>query len=286
MSYTKFNNLSNFIGNNIFFFDTETTGIPDNCLKNTPKEISYPDYKSDNYNNARIVQIAWSYLTNFDYNNISNNTISIYIKPNNFTINNSDIHGITTEYTTQNGLDIKSALYILGEIITKSDFIVGYNVYFDFYVLLSEFHKLNLNKYVDILLKMRDNKRIYCIGELSRQYKKYSNNSMPKQLAIYKDIFNESLIGVHNAINDINATIRLTHFFYKNYVKNEYLLNHNNFWKNLQKDVEIDIKTDIQNKKTIPTKKYISNKTVINKVIVEKEIDNKLDELEKELNNI
>jgi DNA polymerase-3 subunit alpha len=220
MSYTNFNNLNDIIDKKILFLDTETTGIPQNCVKNVAKESSYPDYKSNDYDNSRIIQIGWSHQTNFNYENIVNNTTGVYIKPNNFIINNSDLHGITKDFADENGLESKSIFYIFGETICNSDYIIGYNIYFDIYLLLSEFHKLNMNKYIEKLLKMKEEKKILCIGELSKQYKKYKNFSMPSQKYIFREIFKKNLNGVHNAICDINATIQLTCYFFNYSNKN------------------------------------------------------------------
>jgi hypothetical protein len=117
MSYTDFNNLNDIIDKNILFIDTETTGIPLNCLKNEANESCYPDYKSNNYDDSRIIQIAWSYQTNFNYQNIVNNTIGVYVKPDNFIINNLEFQRYYQRICYENGLVPKSIFYVFGEII-------------------------------------------------------------------------------------------------------------------------------------------------------------------------
>jgi hypothetical protein len=162
------------------------------------------------------------------------NTKDILIKPVGFTINNSHIHNITTEHATLNGVDIAYALDTFSKVVIDCDYIVGYSIYFDVYILLSEFHKLNMKIPIDTMNKMKNDKRILCIGELARQYKKYFGY-MPKQTTIYEELFNKPLVNAHNAVTDINATIELARYFYKN---------KNNFNSTLKLELEPELEPE------------------------------------------
>jgi DNA polymerase-3 subunit epsilon len=86
--------------NNIYlFFDTETTGLPQ-------------DWKapvSDTNNWPRIVQIAWVLSSQDDGQLESKDFI---IKPEGFTIpkESSDVHGISTEQAYEEGKDLLDVL--------------------------------------------------------------------------------------------------------------------------------------------------------------------------------
>ena len=171
MSYTHIDNFNDIIGKKVLFVDTETTGIPKGTFRTVYRENSYPDYKSNNYDNSRVIQIGYSLQNYFNYENILKNTKDIIIKPNGFTIENSHIHGITREHAILTGSEAEHAFNIFGKVVDDCDYIIGYNIYFDIYVLLHEFYKLNMNKHIDLILKMKKDKKILCVGELARQYK-------------------------------------------------------------------------------------------------------------------
>ena len=72
--------------------DTETNGLPD--LTGLTYG-SYPDYKDLNkYNNARIIQLSYMICDN---NLEEKELIDHIIYAENFEINNSEFHNITTE---------------------------------------------------------------------------------------------------------------------------------------------------------------------------------------------
>jgi hypothetical protein len=226
MSYTNINYLNDIIGKKVLFVDTETTGLPSGTFKNIKRENSYPDYKSNNYDKSRVIQIGYSLQNNFNYGNILKNTEGIIIKPNGFTIENSHFHGITTEHAILTGSEAEHAFNIFGKVVDNCDYLIGYNIYFDIYVLLHEFYKLNMNKHIDLILKMKKDKKILCVGELARQYKNYSIQ-MPKQIKIYEEVFNKALENAHNAMNDINATIELMCYFHNNPNEKNKIINNN-----------------------------------------------------------
>ena len=68
MSYSSKEHLDNLTNNSVLFFDLETIGFVENTLyAQCNVEDSYPDYKSNNYDNARIVQIGWLFQKKFNY---------------------------------------------------------------------------------------------------------------------------------------------------------------------------------------------------------------------------
>lgn len=215
------NQLENIISKKVLFIDTETTGLPNGELKSGNREDRYPDYKSTNYDNSRLVQIAWGYYDKFNYSVSINifNISDILVKPYNFVVTNSKFHGITNELAKEKGKNIDEVLNIIGKYIIDCDYIIGYNIYFDFYILLNELYRLKMQTRINKLLKMKENKKILCIGELSRIYTGKALY-MPKQTDVYKSIFKKALDNAHNAKYDIYATIKIMcHFYDKNVSK-------------------------------------------------------------------
>lgn len=223
MSYTNFDTIKKLNNSNVFFFDLETTGLPINCKRETKPEESYPDYKENqHYDCSRIVQIGWIYVQNFKFNEPvdPNNINSEIIKPKNFTIPELaiKIHNITNEYAKQNGKKIKKVF--MDKFIQKikeCDYIAGYNVFFDVNILLNELYRCGLIETIEIITNLVSNKKVICIGQLARQYFKYTYGnkyfetpySFPAQKTIYMKIFNKELKNQHNAKFDILATIEV-----------------------------------------------------------------------------
>ena len=227
MSYSSKEHLDNLSNNAVLFFDLETIGFVENTLyAQCNVEDSYPDYKSNNYDNARIIQIGWLFQKQFNYEkkiNI-NNIEELLVKPDGFEIKNSHIHGITQEHADQNGIVISNALEIFAKFIEESDYIIGYNVFFDINIMLNELHRLDMCKTIDKILQLKTEQKILCTGALSQKYiDKYVNYKLytiPKQIYVYEHLFKKKLTGVHNARNDILATYEITkHIFETVYKK-------------------------------------------------------------------
>lgn len=221
MSYTNIDILPNLINKKVLFFDLETSGKPKNENKKLPPESAYPSYKSnEDYDSSRIVQIGFIKFDDFDYDYevTEENITSIIVRPDGFVIPDDiiKIHGITNEQANEEGIEIKKAMKKMKKVIEDVDYIIGYNVYFDVNILMNELYRSGHKSTVNKINNLRENKNILCVGELSRQYKNYKIGTMPKQVSIYKELFNEELINAHNAINDILATIKIFYWFHDN----------------------------------------------------------------------
>ena len=109
----------------LLIFDTETTGLPKySSIK--------AEFKQDNW--PHIVSIAWVILDS-DTNEILTKKKYI-IKPNWLIPQESiDIHGITTKYATDFGVDLHTAITNLLQV--EHDVIVAHNMNFDMNVLVN-----------------------------------------------------------------------------------------------------------------------------------------------------
>jgi DNA polymerase III epsilon subunit-like protein len=233
MSYSKINNLKEIINKKVLFLDLETTGIMKTPRGMKP-ENEYPDYtKLKIYESARIVSIGWIYMEAFDYNN---EILIEYIKehiitPVGFVIPNEaiNIHGITNEKANNNGKEIKNILKKIGKIIKECDYIVGYNVFYDINVLLSELHRKKRNITIQKIIDLKEKQKIICIGQISSKemkpdgWKQRFEYQIPKMIDVYKKCFNQNINNVHNVRTDVYAMIKIMRHIYENLFLQEHI---------------------------------------------------------------
>jgi DNA polymerase-3 subunit epsilon len=181
-------------------FDTETTGLVKDKL---PPE--HPDQ-------PRLVQLALVQLDD-DLNVIQK--VNVIVKPDGFVIpaQASDVHGITQEKAEKYGLPIKSVLSVFNQMCLQSVRLVAHNLKFDQLLMRSETAR---NKVPDRTLAMD----VYCTMEESRDLiaipptqkmvaagmTQYKNPSLAEA---YKHFTGEDLVGAHDAIVDVMATIEV-----------------------------------------------------------------------------
>lgn len=117
--------------------DCETTGlIIDNSIRITKKNIGeFPE------NFPKIVQIALVLID--DQGNYTGE--KYYIKQSTEIPKEAvKIHGITTDFCNENGIELKEALTKVNELAAQVDDIIGYNVNFDYKVISAEFTRENI----------------------------------------------------------------------------------------------------------------------------------------------
>lgn len=114
------------------FFDTETTGLPQN----------YKAPSSDIKNWPRLIQLSWIITDQFQNILAKHNHI---IKPNGFVIPNESIsvHGISTEYAKINGENLNEVLDLFESDIKSAKYIIGHNIDFDKKIIEAEFYREN-----------------------------------------------------------------------------------------------------------------------------------------------
>lgn len=133
-----------------------------------------------------------------------------------------NIHRITNEEANNKGKEIKKVLKKIGKIIKECDYIIGYNIYYDINVLLSELHREKRNITIKKILKLKEEKKIICIGQISSKeakpegWKQKINYQIPKLMDVYKKCFNEDLINAHNAKSDVLGMIKIIYWIYEN----------------------------------------------------------------------
>ena len=175
------------------FFDTETTGVPNDW------KAPLTDFK----NWPRLVQLAYLLYDAEGHIILSN---EIVIKPSGFLIpkDASDVHGITTDYALKNGQEINDVLSDFEEQCLRAKFLVAHNINFDSKVIGSEFLR-NINR------NPISKHKLLCTMEASTDFCKiqgYYGYKWPKLSELHIKLFGEDFDGAHDALADIEATAR------------------------------------------------------------------------------
>jgi DNA polymerase III epsilon subunit-like protein len=177
------------------FLDLETTGLPQ-----TISFHKYYDYKElEKYENARIVSIC-IYL--YDDQGVIIKKFYSLIKPNNFEVKNSEIHGLTYEMLHNEGKEWFEIIEEIRNLILESKLIIGHNVNFDKNVLCSELYRNNYHSLANILIQ----KETYCTMINGKNVTKIKNKydyKYPKLSELFTHLFKEEIQNSHNAEYDV-----------------------------------------------------------------------------------
>ena len=171
------------------FLDTETNGLPELRgwgIYHEPMFLSY-------YDNSRIIELA--YIIYNDDKTISK-SVNYIIRPDGFVINNSEIHGITTDDAREYGIDIQEVFEEFESDLNDINVIIGHNIKFDLHIILSECYRYNNISLVKKINKI-DKK---CTMELGKIYMK--SQKFPKLIELYHYLFNKSIDQEHRALTD------------------------------------------------------------------------------------
>lgn len=182
----------------ILFFDTETTG-----LANWKQPDNHPSQ-------PRLVQLG-AILTEDDGSVVR--TIGVIVKPEGFVIPTeaSDVHGITTEVALKHGIAQFDAITLMAQMVNRADKVVAHNYKFDKVVINREFIEeeyqyLNDSK---AFCTMEATTDICRLPHTSKWFPGKSKYKWPKLEEAYFALFGEALVGAHDALNDVRATMRV-----------------------------------------------------------------------------
>ena len=213
---------------NIFVFDTETTGLPEQGPNGWGSYWSYNI--NEKYDNSRIISIAWKAIHNYNKEKSDINNIEHHLRyPEGFTeITNSYIHGITYEDTIKNGIKFNDLLmeHNLCIDILKSDYMVAHNINFDYHILMNELYRLGTEHAKACMLhliNLKEKGRCICTGEIStnickmdfpnnpNNYKGYKirKYKMPKLSELYFYYYGKEFENQHSADGDVKALLEI-----------------------------------------------------------------------------
>lgn len=178
---------------NILFVDTETTGLPRNWRAPASDLLNWP----------RMVQIAWQ-----QWDSTGNEIASedYLIKPGGYIIprDATRIHGITTERALAEGHDLTSVLEQFSEVVASSSYLVAHNLSFDEKIIAAEIIRTRVDCSLSRLVKV-------CTMERSTDYCKLPGKfgyKRPTLSELHRRLFQQDLVGAHNAAFDLSATVR------------------------------------------------------------------------------
>ncbi len=174
------------------FFDTETTGLPNNY--NAPP--------TDTANWPRLIQIGW---TMHDSDGREIGTFQSLIKPEGFEIPAaaSSVHGITTERATMEGLEVIDILHRFSSVLSMASQIVGHNISYDVNIVAAEYVRAGMeNPFKNNLFCTMKNSTEFCKLPGPRGFK------WPRLEQLHMAVFSHGFEGAHDALTDVRATAR------------------------------------------------------------------------------
>ncbi|MCW5521122.1 3'-5' exonuclease [Aureitalea sp. L0-47] len=175
------------------FFDTETTGLPNNWKAPVTDLNNWP----------RMVQLA--YLLYDDSGNLHERGDFI-VKPDGYKIpsESSIIHGISHERAVEEGTPINHVLSRFNEQMIRSNYLVAHNMAFDEKIVGAELLRSGMNNIVD-------QKSRICTMKATTNFcaiPGYYGYKWPKLSELHYKLFGTDFEEAHNAAVDIEATAR------------------------------------------------------------------------------
>ena len=174
----------------LFFFDTETTGLP--------RDWNAPLRDLDNW--PRLVQLAWLLCDDAGNELASANRI---IRPQGFLIPSeaARVHGITTSRALAEGIPLADALDEVLPRIEEAACAIAHNISFDEKILAAEFLRLGRPH---PLLK----KKTRCTMKEATDYCRLPGNygfKYPNLTELHRKLFNKAFDDAHDALADVRA---------------------------------------------------------------------------------
>ena len=183
--------------NDVLFFDTETTGIPDRSAKWDTDFADYP----------HIVQMAWIHGCKVE-NHI--------IRPDGWEIPQEtvDVHGITTEYALEHGEPFASVVDMFIQDCHDAGLICGHNIHFDTGIVKANILRDLGREYYDandVENALYKGKRIDTMRSTMKWVDARMANGrlkFPNLTELYSRCFPGETFPAHNAIEDVKAVAR------------------------------------------------------------------------------
>jgi len=177
----------------ILVFDTETTGFINKKefdLKKQPKIIQF-------------AWIIWELMDNSTFEEIKR--INVFINPEiPIPYDSSQVHNIY-DVDVKDAPNMESSIDDILDAINNVDVIIGHNIEFDENMIKLELKRLEkLYKYQP--------KQVICTMKTTVDFCKLEWNGnrykYPKLWELHKKLFNEYFIGAHDAMVDVEATLK------------------------------------------------------------------------------
>lgn len=170
----------------IMVLDTETTGFPNG---RDPKDW-------EKFNGARLIELG--YIV-YDATGKKIKEYDSLVKPDNWTITNTFVHGITQSDAIATGKPIEQVLAELSKDLDQVSAFVCHNINFDMDIIGAESYRA---KQIDLANKIEAKRKI-CTMELGKKFMKA--NKRPKLVELYKFLFKQEFKQDHRALSDCVA---------------------------------------------------------------------------------
>lgn len=183
------------------FFDTETTGFPSASL-----DANHPDQ-------AHLVQLALILID--DAGAVLDKYCAI-INPGehvNFSEGAVKAHGITKERALAEGIDPKEAVQQFLDFIAKAGMLGAHNIEFDLKIIalaIARTHNETWENPIPTFCTMKRATDVVCIPPTEKMIQAGRNHyKSPSLTECVRYFFDEDLEGAHDALVDVEATIRV-----------------------------------------------------------------------------
>lgn len=182
----------------ILFFDTETTGVPQN----------YKAPVTDLGNWPRLVQLGYVIYDIQNGQDVERATIESVIRPEGFEISEyvSKIHGITQEKALHDGVPLEAVLKVFSAFAERCDLVVGHNLDFDYNIVGAEFIRCGMEN--PLPAKPRYDTMLKSVPVCKLPGKRLGEYKWPKLSELYQYLFHEPLAQTHTALDDIRQTAK------------------------------------------------------------------------------
>ncbi|WP_417615369.1 exonuclease domain-containing protein [Parasphingorhabdus sp.] len=185
----------------VLFFDTETTGFASASL-----DANHPDQ-------AHLVQLA---LILIDDSGAVLDKFSAIINPGehvNFAEKAVEAHGITKERALAEGIDPKEATQKFLDFIAQAELLVAHQIDFDLRIItlaIARTHNETWENPLSTFCTMKRSTDVVCIPPTEKMIQNgRTNYKNPTLSECIRYFFDEKLEGAHDALVDVEATIRV-----------------------------------------------------------------------------
>lgn len=187
----------------LLFLDTETTGLPE--TRGYGQYFSFKDLRK--YDSSRIVQLACVFCELADGKITELESQDWIVKPDDFKVAKTEIHGITQELAEEKGIPFIELVDRIWPMLERADYFIAHNCLFDKHILLSELFRHGLVDKYPVLQAKREfctSRRLTNITKIKKgeQYKQ------PKLIELYQYVFaEEPSEKLHNAMGDVRVML-------------------------------------------------------------------------------
>jgi DNA polymerase III epsilon subunit-like protein len=212
----------------LLFFDVETTGLPTfpssarsiDSSQLSPYSSRYPHITDlSSYNSSRIVQISSLLCSYPSWTEISRQ--DILVKCTDFEISNSEIHGITTERSREEGIPFPEAISLFLSQCSQSTYFLAHNLPFDSHIIQSELYRHQLHSSLSFFQscvydqvsysplspfeKPKEGPRGICTMNLTKKYLLDTHGKTASLKNLYEMVMDEGIANHHNAMGDVES---------------------------------------------------------------------------------